>query len=90
MAVRLSDLRFARTLPPGRFLVLISVTRRVDPRAIVRLEESKDFIVIRIRDFPACSIMPQQSTLPRAPIWPEKLVETTKTSFRKEINGTEV
>jgi hypothetical protein len=27
-----------RPLPPGRFLVLISVKRRVDPRSIVRLE----------------------------------------------------
>jgi hypothetical protein len=38
MAVRLSDLRAGRPLPPGRFLVLISVRGRVDPRAIVWLE----------------------------------------------------
>jgi hypothetical protein len=36
MTVRLSAPRAGRPLPPGRFLVLISV--RVDPRAIVRLE----------------------------------------------------
>jgi hypothetical protein len=38
MAVRLSALSDGRPLPPGRFLVLISVTGSVDPRAIVRLE----------------------------------------------------
>jgi hypothetical protein len=38
MAVRLSALISGRPLPPGRFLVLISVKGRVDPRAIVRVE----------------------------------------------------
>jgi hypothetical protein len=37
MAVRLSALRACRPLPPGRFLVLISVRGCVDSRAIVRL-----------------------------------------------------
>jgi hypothetical protein len=39
MVMRLSALRAGRTLPPERCLLLISVTGRIDPRAIVRLEE---------------------------------------------------
>jgi hypothetical protein len=39
MAVRLSALRAGRPLPPGRFLVLVFVIGRVDPRATLRLEE---------------------------------------------------
>jgi hypothetical protein len=38
MVVSLSALRACRPLPPGRFLVLISVRDLVDPRDIVRLE----------------------------------------------------
>jgi hypothetical protein len=73
MAVRLSALRACRHLPPGRFLVLISVRGCVDPMVIVRLEgldqlkTSNDLIGARTRDLPACSIVPQTTTLPRAP-----------------------
>jgi hypothetical protein len=38
MAVRLSDLSVGRPLPPGRFLVLISIRGCINPRAIMRLE----------------------------------------------------
>jgi hypothetical protein len=38
MAVRLTALSAGRPLPPGRFLVLISVRVWGKPRAIVRLE----------------------------------------------------
>jgi hypothetical protein len=38
IAVRLSVLPAGRPLPTGRFLVLISVRGRVDPRAIARPE----------------------------------------------------
>jgi hypothetical protein len=38
MAMRLSALRAGRPLPPGRFLTLLYIRGRVDPRVIVRLE----------------------------------------------------
>jgi hypothetical protein len=38
MAVKLSELRAGRPLPPGIFLELISVRGRDDPRATVGLE----------------------------------------------------
>jgi hypothetical protein len=70
MAVRLSALRAGHPLPPRRFLVHISVRDSVDPRAILRLEglgqlkKFNDLIGNRTRVFPACSIVPQPSTLP--------------------------
>jgi hypothetical protein len=40
MEMRLSVLRAGRTLPPGIFVVLISVRGLADPREMVRLEGS--------------------------------------------------
>jgi hypothetical protein len=72
MEVRLSALRAGRPLPPGKFLVLISVTDLVDPHghsaagSIRSLEKSSDLIGNRTCDYPACSILPQPITLPGA------------------------
>jgi hypothetical protein len=73
MAVKFSALRAGRPFLPGRFLTLIYVRGRVDPRAIVVLEgldqlkKSSNLIGIRTLNLPACSIVPQPSTLPRVP-----------------------
>jgi hypothetical protein len=72
MAARLSALHAGRFLPPGKFLVFISVRDWVDPRAIVRLEglgKLKKYTSTGTQtgDLPACSIVPQPTTLPSAP-----------------------
>jgi hypothetical protein len=73
MAVRLSALRAGCPLPPGIFLVLISVKRLSQPQGhsaaekIRSVEKSNDHMGNRNRDLPACSIEPQLTTLQRAP-----------------------
>jgi hypothetical protein len=72
MAVRLSALSAGRFLPPGRFLVLLSFRGWVDPRAIVRLEglgklKNSTSSGTRTGDLQAWRIVPQPTTLPRAP-----------------------
>jgi hypothetical protein len=72
MAVWLSALRAGRPLPPGRFLVLMSLrcwsTQGHSASGRIRSIEKINIIGTRTRDLPACSIMPQPTTLPCVPI----------------------
>jgi hypothetical protein len=76
MAVRLPASRSGRSLPPRRFVVLISVRSWVDPRTILRLQalgqlkKCNDLIGTRTQDLPVCSVLLQPTTLPRSPICP--------------------
>jgi hypothetical protein len=70
---RLSAPLAGRFLPPGRFLVLVSLRGWFDTRTIVRLEglsklKNSTSFITRTGDIPACSIMPQPTTLPLAPL----------------------
>jgi hypothetical protein len=74
MAVRLSALSTGRPLPPRKIPGTHFCWRLSRPQAIVRLEglgqlkKSNEFIGIRTRDLPACSIVSQPTTLPHAPV----------------------
>jgi hypothetical protein len=73
MAIRLSALRAGRPLPPGKFLVLISFSGWVDPRAIVRLQGLGQLKYpmtssgLEPATFQILALVPQPTTLPRAP-----------------------
>jgi hypothetical protein len=72
MAVMLSALRSWRLLPPGIFMVLISVKSWVPPQShsatwIIRSVEKSSDVGNRTRNLPACSIIPQPTTVPHAP-----------------------
>jgi hypothetical protein len=66
----LSALHTGHSLPPGRFMVFISVRGWVDPRTIAwleglgKLKKSNDLIGNRTRNLPNFSIVPQPTTLP--------------------------
>jgi hypothetical protein len=71
MTAILSELRADRALLPGIFLVFVSARDCVNCRAIVLLEglgELKKLNYLignRTRNFPACSVVPQATTLRR-------------------------
>jgi hypothetical protein len=71
MAVRLSALRACRPIPPGRFLIFISVRGWVDPQGhsaagrIRSIEKSNNIFGNRTHDLLTCSIVAQQTILPR-------------------------
>jgi hypothetical protein len=72
MAVRLSVLRAGRPLPPRKIpdTHFCSSLSRLQghnaPGGIRLIEKSNDLIGTRNRDPPACSIVPQPTTLPRS------------------------
>jgi hypothetical protein len=92
---RLSALQAGRFLPPGRFLVFISVRGWVDLMAIVRLEglgqlNKSTSSGTRTSDLPACMIVPEPTALPHAPYhYPmnTEMSTGTEVSFNSDINS---
>jgi hypothetical protein len=68
MAVRLSASRAVRPLPPGKFLLLSRPQGHSAAGSIRSIEKSNDLIGIRTDELPACSIVSQSTSLPRAPL----------------------
>jgi hypothetical protein len=79
-------------LPPGRFLVLISVKRlsRLQGHSaagrIRSNEKSKDLIGNRSRCFPASSIVSQPTTLPYAPVSRQDCDEIVFSGYYNEVS----
>jgi hypothetical protein len=73
MAVRLSALRAGRPLPPRKipgthFCYRMSRLQGHSAAGKIRsIEKSNDLIGNRIHDLPACSLVSEATTLPRAP-----------------------
>jgi hypothetical protein len=73
MAVRLSSSRAGRPLPPRKisstnFCQRLSRNQGLSAAGRIRsIEKSNNLIGIRTRDLSACRIVPQPTTLPRAP-----------------------
>jgi hypothetical protein len=73
MAVMLSDLYASRFLPPGTIPGTLFCWRQRRPQwhyvagRIESIEKSKGLIGNRARDLPACSVVPQPTTLPHVP-----------------------
>jgi hypothetical protein len=68
MAVRLSALRAGRPLPQAESWCSFLLEAESSPGTAERIKtiaKSNDLIENRTRDLPACSIVPQPTTLPR-------------------------
>jgi hypothetical protein len=68
IAVRMPALRAGRSLPQGRFVMLMSVRGLVAPGVIVRLEGVGQFKNPMASSGTLCSILPQPTTQPRVSV----------------------